>query len=236
MQNKISVSLPVRGLSDSGRVFPYGVRVSETAYGLGVFAYAFIPKGTPIARVPGKIIIDPEYSSEYCIDAGNDKVLEPAPPFCYLNHACEPNCLLTQYVKNGEESEGEELEEGNLETQDLEPDDDEEEEFEDDDDELGECDDECFFGDGGADEVEVDADVEVTNVIDDVVEFEPEFEDDVDSEIWVETLRDILPGEQLTIDYAWAADKAVKCQCGCKNCRGWIVAADELELIKVSSD
>ncbi|MDR2170808.1 MAG: hypothetical protein LBP59_11750 [Planctomycetaceae bacterium] len=304
MQDKNFESL--RSLSDCGRIFPYGVRVGKTAYGLGVFAYAFIPKGTPIARVPGKIVIDPEYGSEYCINAGDDKVLEPAPPFCYLNHACEPNCLLTQYVRDGDVLEGEELEEGNLEADDLEPD--ESDEF-DDLSELGELcsddyDDECFFGDGGATEIklednEYDEDeydnVDEFNVFNKVykageinkelvnkivekikkiniskfsknrssrisdaenhnaniaeketkvkenetantaagtIENEPEFDDDADSEIWVETLRDIFPGEQLTIDYAWPAEKAIKCQCGCKKCRGWIVAANELKALK----
>jgi hypothetical protein len=200
---------------------------------LGVFAYAFIPQGTPIGRVPGKMIIDPNYGSDYCINAGEDKVLEPAPPFCYLNHSCEPNCLLTQYVREGEELDGEELEEGNLEAQDLEPDG--FDEFEEGDDELGEefgeDDDECFFGDGGAEAVEDKGDEEEVVKDEEVFEIEPEFEDDVDSEIWVEALRDILPGEQLTIDYAWPAEKAIKCQCGCKSCRGWIIAADELELL-----
>jgi hypothetical protein len=244
------VSQPVRSLTDCGRVFPSGVRVGGTVCGLGVFAYAFIPQGTPIGRVPGKMITDPNYGSDYCINAGEDKVLEPAPPFCYLNHSCEPNCLLTQYVREGEELDGEELEEGNLESQDLEEPDEYDEPEEDEDD------DECFFGEGGAeavedvenveDKVEENGGVKDCAVVDSVeklgsnsvsiskeveLEVEPEFEDDVDSEIWVEALRDILPGEQLTIDYAWPAEKAIKCQCGCKNCRGWIIAADELELL-----
>ncbi|MDR2643758.1 MAG: SET domain-containing protein-lysine N-methyltransferase [Planctomycetaceae bacterium] len=258
MENRVNVILPSRSLSDCGRVFPCGVRIGETAYGLGVFAYAFIPKGTPIARVPGKIVIDPDYGSDYCINAGENKVLEPAPPFCYLNHACDPNCLLTQYVREGNEINGEELEEGNLETSDLEPDD--EDEIALDDDMLGD-DDECFFGDGGAKEIESESESDIEaednnynanvansaisvtkncskNLVDkadeDDAEIEPEFEDDVDSEIWVEALRDILPGEQLTIDYAWPAERAIKCQCGCKNCRGWIVTANELNLVNNS--
>ncbi|MDR0392282.1 MAG: hypothetical protein LBH59_10280, partial [Planctomycetaceae bacterium] len=252
IEKSVSDFVPNRSLADCGRVFPFGVRVGETAYGLGVFAYAFIPKNTPIARVSGRIVVDPNYGSDYCINAGDDKVLEPAPPFCYLNHACEPNCLLTQYVRADDVLEDEELDEGNLETCDLEADD--EDEYDWDDNVLSEYDDECFFGDGGAEEVESDVeskfegdDLNVNNVgkisvaisvtknqadniteIDattctDDAEFAPEFDDDVDSEIWVETLRDILPGEQLTIDYAWPAEKAIKCQCGCKKCRGWIV-------------
>jgi hypothetical protein len=273
MSSRVDVIVPIRSLSDCGRVFPYGVRVGGTVYGLGVFAYAFIPKGTPIGRVSGRIVVDSDYGSEYCINAGEDKVLEPGPPFCYLNHACEPNCLLTQYVKESEESDGEKLEEGNLEACDLEPD--EEDEYDWDDNVLSDYEDECFFGDGGAKEINSDIqsncnsgnfdsnnssktarsisvtkthasniaeiervksnnNAESDSEIESEIESEFEFEDDVDSEIWVETLRDIFPGEQLTIDYAWPAEKAIKCQCGCKKCRGWIVAANELKLIKNS--
>jgi hypothetical protein len=262
MQNRAEDFQTLRSPLDSGRVFPFGVRVDKTAYGLGVFAYAFIPKGTPIARIAGKIVIDPDYGSDYCISAGDGKVLEPAPPFCYLNHACEPNCLLTQYVRECDETNEENLEEGNLETTDLERESDDSDEI-DDNDELDE-DDECFFGDGSAPDktdsndnsisnsAAADADsklrsnsISVTKnrvskniskskaeeVNDDFVEYEPEFDDDIDSELWVETLRDIFPGEQLTIDYAWPADKKAKCLCGCKKCRGWIAAEDELELL-----
>ncbi|MDR1924030.1 MAG: hypothetical protein LBQ66_06620 [Planctomycetaceae bacterium] len=244
--------MPARSLSDHGRHFPCGVRVGRTSYGFGVFAYAFIPQGTPIAKVPGKIIVDPDYSSEYCIGAGEGKVLEPAPPFCYLNHSCEPNCLLTQYVRDGEETDGEALDVGNLATEDIRSSaDDEDDEYEDESDlcscsdgvELSdEYDDECYFGDGSASDgnaaefSDADADddedkIDETDDGADEIGYEPEFDDDVDAEIWVETLRDILPGEQLTIDYAWPADKAAKCQCGSPKCRGWIVAADEIDLL-----
>ncbi|MDR2761450.1 MAG: hypothetical protein LBB88_02470 [Planctomycetaceae bacterium] len=255
MQNRAEDFQSLRSSLDCGRVFPFGVRVGKTAYGFGVFAYAFIPKGTPIARIAGKIIIDPDYGSDYCISAGEGKVLEPSAPFCYLNHACEPNCLLTQYVSECDIVEGEELEEGNLETSDLERDSDKIEESDDENEELDDDDDECFFGEGSAPEkaelddesdarfnskiksVSISVSKNISKVVkseevgNDVIEYDPEFDDDVDSELWVETLRDIFPGEQLTIDYAWPADKLVKCLCGCKKCRGWIVAEDELELL-----
>lgn len=50
-------------------------------------------------------------------------------------------------------------------------------------------------------------------------------------EIWVETLRSIAPGEELTIDYAWPADAAIPCGCGSPGCRGWIVDVEELPLV-----
>jgi SET domain-containing protein len=41
----------------------------------------------------------------------------------------------------------------------------------------------------------------------------------------------IDPGEQLTIDYAWPPVCAIPCLCGSDNCRGWIVAEDQLDRV-----
>lgn len=46
-------------------------------------------------------------------------------------------------------------------------------------------------------------------------------------EIWLEALRDIAPGEQMTIDYNWPASAAIPCTCGSPHCRGWIVNAED---------
>jgi len=46
--------------------------------------------------------------------------------------------------------------------------------------------------------------------------------------LWVESLRMILPGEELTIDYGWPAEAAVPCRCGSPDCRGWIVCREDL--------
>ena len=205
-----------RGDSDFGKVFPSGVRIDKNSYGLGVFAFAFIPQGTPIARVSGKIIRDPDYGSDYCIDAGDGKVLEPGAPFCYLNHACEPNCQLTQYVKEEEADESDDLETGGLTEEEMD--------FE------GDCDlsdDDGIYG--GIDE---DESLEVSNDIEeDETESEELFEYDADAEIWVEALRDIMPNEELTIDYSWPADRAARCLCGLPKCRGWIVDPAERDLL-----
>lgn len=48
------------------------------------------------------------------------------------------------------------------------------------------------------------------------------------AKVTVETIKDIAKGEQLTIDYQWAAYGAIKCLCGSEKCRGWIVAEEEL--------
>lgn len=45
--------------------------------------------------------------------------------------------------------------------------------------------------------------------------------------MWVEAIRTIRPGDQITIDYAWPADSAIRCLCGARKCRGWVVAANQ---------
>jgi hypothetical protein len=204
------------GSSDLGKVFPSGVRIGKTSYGLGVFAFAFIPKGTPIARVPGHVIHDPNYGSDYCIDAGEGKVLEPAPPFCYLNHACEPNCQLMQYVREEDTDESEDLEVGELTETEMD--------FE----ENAElADDDCIYGGAEEDNLETET-AEESGITESDEQF---FEDDADAEIWIEAIQDIMPDEELTIDYAWPADRAVKCLCGKPKCRGWIVDPAERQYL-----
>jgi hypothetical protein len=51
------------------------------------------------------------------------------------------------------------------------------------------------------------------------------------TEIWLEALVEIGTDEQMTIDYAWPASGAIPCHCGAANCRGWIVASDERDLV-----
>lgn len=50
-------------------------------------------------------------------------------------------------------------------------------------------------------------------------------------ELWIYALTDIKRDEQLTLDYAWPYTDAIECQCGSPNCRGWIVAANEVEKV-----
>jgi len=50
--------------------------------------------------------------------------------------------------------------------------------------------------------------------------------------IWIETIRDIVPGEELAYDYAYvleerhttAAKRRFPCHCGAPTCRGTILA------------
>ncbi len=48
----------------------------------------------------------------------------------------------------------------------------------------------------------------------------------------LEALRNIQPGTELTIDYEWPADTAMRCGCDAANCRGWICDPDELHLLE----
>jgi uncharacterized protein len=51
--------------------------------------------------------------------------------------------------------------------------------------------------------------------------------------VFLIALREIRPGEELTIDYNWPAAVAIPCRCGSPTCRGWIVDPGELALLAV---
>ena len=131
------------------------VRVGLSQHGWGTFAARRFKKRAAIGQVTGQVIHDPDYSSDYCMDLGDGKSLEPGEPFRFLNHSCEPNCELV--LIDVEREDG---------TRDI-------------------------------------------------------------PEIWLETLRPIASGEELTIDYGWPMEHGIPCQCGSPRCRGWIVAQDD---------
>lgn len=129
------------------------VRVAPAAYGEGVYACRAFKRRERIGRVYGEVV-GGEEGSEYAIDLGDNRLLEPATPFRYLNHSCEPNCELLNYT--------------------------------------------------------------------------PDNAAPHEYEVYVQAIRPIAIGEQLTIDYAWSAEAAIRCGCRASRCRGWIVSADEL--------
>lgn len=58
--------------------------------------------------------------------------------------------------------------------------------------------------------------------------------DDPDEEcerVWLYAQVDILSGVELTIDYSWPVEGAIPCRCGSPQCRGWIVAEEDLPLL-----
>lgn len=157
------------------------VETKPTPYGKGVFARKQLLAGKVIGEVCGTLVDDPDYGSDHCMDLGEDLVLEPAPPFRFLNHSCDPNCVLSLVEVDAER-----------------------------DDEYGWT--------GGK-----KGDRKAT----------PEkYRRTVDARIYVEATRNIEPGEQLTIDYAWPAAVAIPCLCGSIHCRGWIVADDERDKMR----
>ncbi len=128
------------------------IYIEETRVGKGVFAKRNYKADVTIGEVGGELIHDAEYTSSYCIDMGDDIALEPAPPFRYLNHSCDPNCELFVY------------------------------------------------------------------------------EDEL-MKLLLVSLRPIPRHEELTIDYGWPAEVAIPCQCGSKDCRGWVVGPEDLPLV-----
>jgi hypothetical protein len=132
--------------------------IQPTHVGRGLFARKPLESDQVIGEVTGVIHLDSDYGSDYCIDVGDDAVMEPKEPYRLLNHSCEPNCELILWKKR--KIEGRRI-----------------------------------------------------------------------YRVWVQTLRPIEPGEELTIDYCWPASNAIQCECGSKNCRGWIVHPEELEKV-----
>jgi hypothetical protein len=68
------------------------VRVARTSVGKGVFAQRTYQRGDVIGEIEGEVIDDDQYGSDYCMNIGGGRALEPAAPFRFVNHSCEPNC------------------------------------------------------------------------------------------------------------------------------------------------
>jgi len=132
------------------------LRIGRTRVGKGLFARKHYPTHAIIGEILGEVIHDPYYYSSYCMDIGDGRMLEPEPPFRFVNHSCEPNCEFDWF--------------------DLVP-------------------------EGGSQAVR---------------------------RVYLIALREIKPGEELTIDYNWSAEGAIVCRCGAPTCRGWIVDPDQL--------
>ena len=138
------------------------VRIARTPMGKGVFAGRNYQTEEIVGEILGTIIDDALYESNYCMDLGGDRCLEPDSPYKFVNHSCQPNCELHW----------------------------------------------------------VDHPGSVAPL--------------PDRHIYLLAIDDIRSGDQLTIDYAWPARLAVRCRCKSPDCRGWIVAADEVTKIVVA--
>ena len=63
--------------------------------------------------------------------------------------------------------------------------------------------------------------------------FEADSDDVVTTKrLYLITLREISNGEELTIDYNWPAEGAIRCECNSPLCRGWIVSVDEIDQVE----
>ena len=74
------------------------VKVKMTKVGRGVFARRPIVADAVIGEIDGQIM-NTDFESDYCMDLGGKAVLEPFPPFRFLNHSCEPNCELVLWKR-----------------------------------------------------------------------------------------------------------------------------------------
>ena len=63
---------------------------------MGVFSLRPLRVHELIGPIKGTVIEDPLYESDYCMEMGDHLVMEPEPPFRYLNHSCHPNCALVE--------------------------------------------------------------------------------------------------------------------------------------------
>jgi hypothetical protein len=137
-----------------------GVRVGRARVGKGVFTRQHFREDSVIGEIRGELIDDPNYGSDYCMHIGDGYQLEPAAPFRFLNHSCDPNCRFdwinlasTEAIPHGKH-------------------------------------------------------------------------------VVLIAMRDIRPGEELTIEYNWPAVGAIPCRCQSPMCRGWIVDEDEVETLR----
>ena len=71
--------------------------IRDTPVGKGVFATQPFLKNQLVGTITGQLFTDPNYGSPYCFDLENGAVVEPAAPFRYVNHSCEPNCEIELY-------------------------------------------------------------------------------------------------------------------------------------------
>ena len=85
------------------------LRIAETHVGKGAFARRRIPSGTVLGEIRGTILDDHPEDSSYVMELPGGRLLDPAPPFRYVNHSCDPNCELFYWEAEPGETEEERL-------------------------------------------------------------------------------------------------------------------------------
>lgn len=136
------------------------VCVEETEKGNGVFARRAYAKSELVGRITGNVYECGDDTSEYTFEFEENLVLDPDPPFRFLNHSCDANCEFELWEEAEYDAEGQPV-----------------------------------------------------------------------KSIYLFACRDIEAGEELTIEYNWAAEHAIPCLCGSANCVGWIVCEEELDKV-----
>ena len=68
------------------------VEVRDTHIGKGLFAVRPYPAQAVIGQIRGEMIYSKTYGSNYAFEFDEGVMLEPAEPFRFVNHSCDPNC------------------------------------------------------------------------------------------------------------------------------------------------
>lgn len=91
----MSADSPSEGKTSArGKRAGKSLRIARTPLGKGLFAGRRYQAAEIVGEIEGTVIADADYGSNYCMDLGDDRCLEPAPPFRFMNHSCQPNCRL----------------------------------------------------------------------------------------------------------------------------------------------
>ncbi len=82
------------------------VYVADSPNGLGLFTSAALGGNRAVGRVHGQK--KPSgWRSEYCMEFAGGAI-EPDPPYRFINHSCDPNCILIEWeLSRGDETQGE---------------------------------------------------------------------------------------------------------------------------------
>jgi len=79
------------------------LRVGDTAVGRGVFARRRLAPSLVLGEILGTVLDGHPADSSYVMELGSGRLLEPAAPFRFVNHSCDPNCEIFYWEESPEE-------------------------------------------------------------------------------------------------------------------------------------
>jgi hypothetical protein len=79
------------------------LRVGDTAVGRGVFARRRLAARIVLGEILGTVLDGHPADSSYVMELGSGRLLEPASPFRFVNHGCDPNCEIFYWEDSPEE-------------------------------------------------------------------------------------------------------------------------------------